>query len=89
MSAARFPGDVDVNKVAIVGASGYFDITKLTIGIDVYENIFFPFVRGIITVDDAQDTINKINLILQACHQIIFSRSCMDENMKRMKKNGK
>ncbi len=61
MSGARFPGDVDVNKVAIVGASGYFDITKLTIGIDVYENIFFPFVRGIITVDDAQDTINKIN----------------------------
>jgi len=61
MSAPRFAGDVDVNKVAIVGASGYFDITKITIGIDVYENIFFPFVRGIITINDAQDTLNLIN----------------------------
>lgn len=61
MSETRFAGDVDVNKVAIVGDYGYFDISKLTIGIDMYENIFFPFVRGIITIDDAQDTINKIN----------------------------
>lgn len=61
MSGARFAGDVDVNKVAIVGDSGYFDISKLTIGIDMYENIFFPFVRGIVTIDDAQDSINKIN----------------------------
>jgi len=61
MSAPRFAGDVDVVKVEITGDSGSFDITKLTIGIDVYENIFYPFVRGIITVDDAQDTINKIN----------------------------
>lgn len=61
MSGVRFAGDVEVKKVEIEGDSGSYDITKLTIGIDVYENIFFPFVRGIITVDDAQDTINKIN----------------------------
>ena len=60
----RFAGDVSVRKAEIVSQNGvYQDIRAQILNIHVYEDLFSPFISGIIIVRESLDLINLFPLI--------------------------
>lgn len=59
-----FAGDVTIDYVTLITSRGAVqDITPQVIGIEIYEDIFSPFLSGKIMLKDAQDIINLMPLI--------------------------
>lgn len=57
--AARFAGDVSIDKVQIITRSGLAqDIAAQVIAIQIYEDIFSPFISGSLIVRESLDLIN-------------------------------
>lgn len=61
--AIRFAGDVAIRKVQIVtSSSNRVDITNQVIGIEVYEDMFSPFISVALSVRESLDFINALPL---------------------------
>jgi hypothetical protein len=61
--AIRFAGDVSIRKVQIVTSSANrVDVTNQIIGIEVYEDMFSPFISIAISVRESLDFINALPL---------------------------
>jgi hypothetical protein len=60
----RFAGDVSVRKAEIVSQNGvYQDIRSQILNIHVYEDLFSPFISGIVIVRESLDLINLFPLV--------------------------
>ena len=55
----RFAGDVSIENVSVVTSKGMIqNVTNQTLAIDIYEDLFSPFMTGTITVKDSLDFVN-------------------------------
>lgn len=55
----RFAGDIQIDKVEVVTSDGLGqDITNQVSGIQIYEDLFSPFISGNLIIDDTLDLIN-------------------------------
>jgi len=55
----RFAGDVSIDKVRIITSKGvYQDITAQVITIQIYEDLFSPFITGSLIIKDSLDLVN-------------------------------
>ena len=60
----RFAGDVSVKKAEIISQNGvYQDIRAQVINIHVYEDMFSPFISGLIIIRESLDLINLFPLV--------------------------
>jgi len=64
VSKLRFAGDVSIDKVKIVTLNGFTqDIAAQVINIQVYEDLFSPFMSGSIIIKDTLDLVNLFPFI--------------------------
>lgn len=55
----RFAGDIQIDKIEVVTSDGLGqDITNQVSGIQIYEDLFSPFISGNLIIDDTLDLIN-------------------------------
>ena len=55
----RFAGDVSIDKVRIITSKGvYQDITAQVITVQIYEDLFSPFITGSLIIKDSLDLVN-------------------------------
>ena len=60
----RFAGDVSIEKIELISANGFGqEITNQVIAIGIYEDLFSPFISGVIAVKDSLDFINLFPLV--------------------------
>lgn len=60
----RFAGDVSIDKVVIITEQGvYQDISAQVINVQVYEDLFSPFISGSLIVKDALDLVNVLPFV--------------------------
>jgi hypothetical protein len=59
----RFAGDVNVDFVEIVSKNGFIvEVTPQVIGIEIFEDLFTPFISGNIILQESLDFINLVPL---------------------------
>lgn len=55
----RFAGDVSIDKVKIISSSGFYqDIAAQVINVQIFEDLFSPFITGSLIVKDSLDLVN-------------------------------
>lgn len=60
----RFAGDVNIEKIQIVASDGFYqDITNQVIGVQIFEDLFAPFITGSLVVRDSLDLVNLFPLV--------------------------
>ena len=58
-NVVRMAGDINVNKIVITSSNGKsLDVTNQMRGMQVFEDMFSPFITGNIVLDDSLDLIN-------------------------------
>lgn len=83
----RFAGDVHIDKVEIVTTAGVGqDITAQTSSIQVFEDLFSPFITGRIVVDDTLDLIGTFPLVGLEFVNIKITTPSFDQNASQVKK---
>ena len=60
-----FAGEVVINKMEIVSINTSFvvDLQNMFLGINIYEDIFSPFINGTLVVQDANALINRLPIV--------------------------
>jgi hypothetical protein len=57
----RFAGDVSIDKVTIITSNGvYQDITAQVITVQMYEDLFSPFITGSLIIKESLDLVNLL-----------------------------
>ena len=60
----RFAGDVSIDKVRIITAKGFYqDVSAQVINVQIYEDIFSPFITGSLILKDSLDLVNLFPFI--------------------------
>ena len=55
----RFAGDVSIDKIEIISATGYgMDVSNQVVALEIYEDIFSPFISGVLGLKDSLDLAN-------------------------------
>ena len=55
----RFAGDVSIDKIEIISSNGFGqEVTNQVIALEIYEDIFSPFISGVLAFKDSVDFIN-------------------------------
>ena len=55
----RFAGDVNIDKVVVTSVNGFYqDISNQVVGIQIFEDIFSPFITGSLIIKDSLDLLN-------------------------------
>ena len=55
----KFAGDVNLDKVEIVSSNGFIqNVTNQIIALEIFEDIFNPFITGNVVVKDSLDLAN-------------------------------
>lgn len=55
----RFAGDVNIEKVRVISSNGFFqDVANQTVGIQIFEDLFSPFITGSLVIKDSLDLVN-------------------------------
>jgi len=55
----RFAGDVNIEKIEIISLNGYGqDVTNQVLALEIYEDMFSPFISGILAVKESLDFAN-------------------------------
>jgi hypothetical protein len=55
----RFAGDVNIDKIEIISNNGFSqEITNQVIALEIYEDMFSPFISGVLAVKDSLDFTN-------------------------------
>jgi hypothetical protein len=63
-SNLRFAGDVAIENISVTTAKGMTqNITNQTVNIEIFEDLFSPFITGVITVKDSYDFVNLLPFI--------------------------
>ena len=58
----KFAGDVKVARFEINGRNGNLDITPFILQIQIFEDIFAPFITGNVVLKESMDLVNKLPL---------------------------
>lgn len=57
--AIRFAGDVSIDKIEIISSTGYGqEVTNQVVALEFYEDIFSPFISGVLALKDSLDLAN-------------------------------
>jgi hypothetical protein len=60
----RFPGDVEIQKIAIFSANGRgVEITDMVAEIQIFEDMFAPCITGTLAITDSIDLVNKFPFV--------------------------
>lgn len=55
----RFAGDVNIEQISVISSQGVFqDITNQVLSIQIFEDLFSPFMTGSLVVKDSLDLVN-------------------------------
>jgi len=55
----RFAGDVSIDKIEIVSSNGFYqEVTNQVMALEIYEDIFSPFISGVLAFKESVDFIN-------------------------------
>lgn len=78
-----FAGEVSINEVTIVTTSGFIQtITNQVIGIQVYEDMFNPWISGQIIIKESHDFINLFPLVGKEFVRLDITTPGLDEKYK-------
>lgn len=59
----RFAGDVSIDKIEIVSSNGFHqEVTNQVIAMEIYEDIFSPFISGVLAFKESVDFVNLFPL---------------------------
>lgn len=73
-------GEVKIEQVGLVSAKGvFFDVTPQVVGIEIYEDIFAPFITGAVYIRDSQELSNLLPLIGEESIQFRISTPGLPE----------
>jgi hypothetical protein len=62
--AIRFAGDVNIDKIEIISLNGFSqEVTNQVIAIEIYEDIWSPFISGVLAFKESIDFINLFPFI--------------------------
>lgn len=76
----RFAGDVLVEKVNVISANGlYQDITNQVLSIQVFEDLFSPFITGNIVIKDSLDLVNLFPFVGEETLELKLSTPTLKE----------
>jgi len=60
----KFAGDISIDQIQVVSTSGFSqNITNQVIALEIYEDMFSPFISGVLAVRESLDYINLMPLI--------------------------
>lgn len=60
----RFAGDVSIDKIEVISANGLGqEITNQVVNLEIYEDIFSPFITGVIVLKESIDYLNLFPMI--------------------------
>lgn len=62
MAGIKFAGDVTIKQFEIEGRNGKLDITQLISQIQIFEDVFSPFITGNVVINESLDLVNKMPL---------------------------
>lgn len=55
----RFAGDVSIDKIEIISATGYGqEVTNQVVALEIYEDLWSPFISGVLALKDSLDLAN-------------------------------
>jgi hypothetical protein len=55
----RFAGDVSIDKIEIISATGYgMEVSNQVAALEIYEDLFSPFISGVLALKDSLDLAN-------------------------------
>lgn len=76
----NFAGDVSIDEVALINSRGFLqDITQEVISIEIYEDIFAPFITGKLILQDAQEITNLLPLVGEEIVRLQISTPSLKE----------
>lgn len=76
----RFAGDVSVEDITITSTNGFsVNVTNQVIGIEIYEDIFSPFISGALTLKESLDYVNLIPLTGEEFVDILIKTPSMED----------
>lgn len=81
VSKLRFAGDVSIDKIKIVTLSGFTqDIAAQVINIQIYEDLFSPFMSGSLIIKDSLDLVNLMPFIGEEFLELDISTPTLKKN---------
>lgn len=79
----RFAGDVNVEQISITSRNGFTqNITNQVVGVELFEDLFSPFLSGNIIIKDSLDLINLIPLVGEELVKIKINTPSFEGNGK-------
>lgn len=77
----KFAGEVSLDKVRIITPSGFYqDITGQVLTVQVYEDIFSPFITGSLIVKESLDLVNLFPFIGEEYVELEIRTPTLDKN---------
>jgi hypothetical protein len=77
----KFAGEVSLDKVRIITPSGFYqDIAAQVINVQVYEDIFSPFITGSLIVKESLDLVNLFPFIGEEYLELEIRTPSLDKN---------
>lgn len=77
------PGEVSIDKINLISSKGKaVNALAQCIGIDLYEDMFSPFISGILYMKDSQDLVNKLPLVGEETLELEFSTPQLGKKVK-------
>ena len=77
----KFAGDVSIEKVRIITPTGFYqDIAAQVINIQLYEDLFSPFISGSLILKDSLDLINLFPFIGEEYLELEISTPSLEKN---------
>jgi hypothetical protein len=77
----KFAGDVSVDKVRIITPTGFYqDIAAQVINVQLYEDLFSPFITGSLIVKESLDLVNLFPFIGEEYVELEISTPSLDTN---------
>ena len=62
--AIRFAGDVSIDKIEIISSNGFGqDVTNQVVALEIYEDLWSPFISGVFALKDSLDLANLFPLV--------------------------
>lgn len=83
MDNLRFAGEVNVESIQIksIGSSRTMEVKNQVIGINIYEDLFSPFITGSLSMKDSLDILNAIPLVGEELVTIKMSTPSINEKI--------
>jgi hypothetical protein len=76
----RFAGDVNIERINVISANGIFqDITNQVLSIQIFEDLFSPFITGILVIKDSLDLVNLFPFVGEETLELKISTPTLKE----------